>query len=162
MEITTHTPGSFCTAVLRTRDIERAAAFYAAVVGWTTQAVESTTHHRLVQSRGKTVASIHRIEEGEDRWVPCVAVETVESTTAEAVALGATRVDTAIVEGIARLATLRDPEGATFGLWEPAPHQGAQLTEEVGSVWWVEVLSNNVAGAREFCGRLFGWSSHEP
>jgi predicted enzyme related to lactoylglutathione lyase len=31
--------------------------------------------------------------------------------------------------------------------------------EEVGSLWWIEVLSNDVAGARGFYGRLFGWSS---
>ena len=46
-----------------------------------------------------------------------------------------------------------------FGLWQPAPHQGADLTEEVGSLWWIEVLSNDVSGARMFYGRLYGWAS---
>jgi uncharacterized protein len=159
MDITTHTPGSFCTAVLRTRDVERAAAFYNALVGWTTQEVSGASGHRLLQFRGKTVASLYQIAEGSDLWIPHVSVEGVERTTAEALALGATLMDTADVPGLARLATLRDPEGAQFGLWQPAPHQGAQLTEEVGSLWWIEVLSNDVAGARELYGRLFGWTS---
>jgi uncharacterized protein len=97
MDITTHTPGSFCTAVLRTRDVERAAAFYSALVGWTTQEVSGTSGHRLLEFRGKTVASLHQIAEGSDLWVPHVSVEGVERTTAEALALGATLMDTADV-----------------------------------------------------------------
>ena len=31
--------------------------------------------------------------------------------------------------------------------------------EEVGSLWWIEVLSIDVAGSREFYRRLFGWTS---
>jgi len=161
MDLMTYPPGSFCTAVLRTRDLNRAVTFYGGLVGWTTQAVSAAPGHRLVQSRGKTVASLHQIADGSDVWVPCVSVESIERTVADAVKLDGSLVDTADVPGVALLATLRDTEGALFGLWEPAPHNGAQLTEEVGSLWWIEVLSNNVAGAREFYGRLFGWTSTE-
>jgi uncharacterized protein len=159
MDITTHTPGSFCTAVLRTRDVERAAAFYSTLVGWTTHQVPGAPGHRLLQFGGKTVASLHQIAEGSELWVPHVSVDSVERTTADALALGAALVETADVPGVARLATLRDPEGAVFGLWQPDPHQGAQLTEDVGSLWWIELLSNDVSGARKLYGRLFGWTS---
>jgi predicted enzyme related to lactoylglutathione lyase len=159
MEITTHTPGSFCTAILRTRDLERAATFYSALIGWTAEEVPGTPGHRLLQFGGRTVASVHEITEGSDVWVPHVSVESVERTTSAALTLGGTVVDTSDVPGLARLATIRDPEGTVFGLWEPAPHQGAQLTEVVGSLWWIEVLWNDVAAAREFYGRLFGWTS---
>jgi uncharacterized protein len=152
-------PGSFCTSVLRTRDMERAAAFYSALVGWTAQGVPGVRGHRLLQFGSKTVGSLHQVSDGSDLWVPFVSVESVERTTADAVLLGARLVDRADVPGLARLATLRDPEGAMFGLWEPAPHQGAQLTEEVGSLWWIEVLTHDAAGARDFYGRLFGWTS---
>ena len=47
MDITTHTPGSFCTTVLRTADMKRAAAFYRVLAGWTTQEVPGTPGHRL-------------------------------------------------------------------------------------------------------------------
>ena len=160
MDITTHRPGSFCTTMLRTQDVARAAAFYRALVGWTTHDVPGTSGHRLLQSGGKTVASLQEIGAGSDQWVPHVSVESVERTIAEALALGATLVDTSDVSGLARLAT-RDPEGARFGLWQPAPYQGAALMEEVGSLWWIELLSNNVSGAREFYGGLLGWTSVE-
>jgi predicted enzyme related to lactoylglutathione lyase len=161
MEITAHKPGSFCTAVLRTRDLDRAAAFYGALVGWTGEYISGSFGHRLLQMGGKTVASVHQIAEGDDIWVPHVSVESVERTAAHAVSLGATVVDTIAIEGLARLATLRDLEGALIGLWQPAPHHGAQLMEDIGSVWWVEVLSNDAAGAREFYEKLFGWTAVE-
>jgi predicted enzyme related to lactoylglutathione lyase len=151
--------GSFCTAVLFARDIDRAAGFYAQLVGWTTEEVAGTRSHRLLQSGGRIVASLHQIVQGNDIWVPHVSVSNVQSAVADARRLGATVEDTIEIPGLAKLATLHDPEGALFGMWEPAPHQGAQLTDEAGSLWWIEVLSNDVAGARDFYGRLFGWTS---
>jgi uncharacterized protein len=151
--------GSFCTAVLYTREMDRAAAFYAQLVGWTTRDVAGTRSHRLLECGEKVVASLHEIVQGSDVWVPHVSVSRVQRATADALTLGARLEDTIEIPGLAKMATLRDPEGALFGLWEPAPHQGAQLTDEVGSLWWIEVLSNDVAGARDFYGRLFGWTS---
>ena len=161
MDVATHMPGSFCTAVLRTRNPRRAVDFYGALVGWTAQEVADIPGHRLLQFDRKTVASLQQIADGHDVWVPHVSVESAERTTADAVSLGATLVDLIDVPGLARLATLRDPEGAVFGLWQPAPHQGSELTDEVGSVWWIEVLTLDAAAAREFYGRLFGWTTVE-
>jgi predicted enzyme related to lactoylglutathione lyase len=159
MENTAYTPGSFCTVVLHTRDIERAATFYNSVVGWTTHEVSGTPGHRFLQSNGKTVASLHHTDQPSDVWVPHVSVENIESTTTQAIDLGAQLVSATDIPGLARIATFRDPESAIFGLWQPAPQQGAEVMEEVGSIWWIEVLSNDVAGAKDFYGRLFGWNS---
>jgi predicted enzyme related to lactoylglutathione lyase len=156
-----HKRGSVCTAVLRTKHLERAANFYGALMGWKSQQVLGSTSHRLLQMDGKTVGSIHQISEGDDVWVPHVSVESVESALDDALMLGATLVDTADIPTMARLATLRDPEGAMFGLWQPAPNEGAQITDQAGSLWWIEVLSNDVAGARAFYGRMFGWTGVE-
>jgi predicted enzyme related to lactoylglutathione lyase len=65
------------------------------------------------------------------------------------------------VPGLARLVTLADTEAARFGLWQPAPVEGVELTELPGSLWWVEVLSDDPPRAREFYGALFGWSRRE-
>jgi predicted enzyme related to lactoylglutathione lyase len=159
MEISTYKTGSCCTAVLRTRNIERAENFYSALVGWTTQETPDAPSHRFLQWRGKTVASVHQVSDGIDAWVPHISVENIEAATANAESLGAKVVDAADLPSVARIATICDPEGAVFGLWQPAPHQGAEITEDVGSLWWIEVLSNNVAGARDFYQRLFGWNS---
>lgn len=161
MPITTHTPGSFCTSVLRTRDLERAAAFYSSLVGWTMREVGKSPDHRLVQAGDHVVASMQSVGTGPDCWVPHVSVESLDGTRDAAVALGASVLEATAAAGLAGMTTIVDPEGALFGLWQPTPHQGAQLTEEVGSLWWVEVLSNDIAGARDFYRRLFGWTCRE-
>jgi len=161
MRYESHTPGSFCTTVLRTRDPQRAAAFYNALGGWTVEPVAGTRQHFLMLFEGQAVAGLQDVFEGQDEWVPHASVTDLERFVAEAVALGGTLVDTSDATGFARLATLRDPEGALFGLWQPAPHQGAELMEDVGSLWWPEVLSRDVETARTFYGRLFDWQSHD-
>ena len=155
----THRPGSICTTVLRTRDVQRAADFYGALIGWTAEMVPGFFGHRLLKSDSQTVASLHHVTGDEDLWVPHVSVESVDRTIAGARSLGATLQDTIDIPGLARLATLSDPEGAVFGLWQPQPHHGAEFMERVGSLWWVEVLSNDVGAACRFYGSLFGWTS---
>ena len=138
--------GSFCTAVLYAREVDRAAAFYAQLVGWTTEDVAGTCSHRLLQSGGRIVASLHHIVRGSDIWVPHVSVSNVQFAVTAARTLGATPQDSIDIPGFAKLATLHDPEGALFGLWEPAPHQGAQLTDEVGASPTQEARRSSFAG----------------
>jgi hypothetical protein len=151
--------GSFCTSVLRTTDPDRAATFYGALIGWTVQ-VASPGHDSL-QHAGKTVASIHRVDSGPDEWVPHVLVEQIETAVADAARLGATLVDQHDVDGVARLATLRDREGAAFGLWQAAPVAGAETTDVPGSIWWIELMTRDPAEGADFYGRLFGWTVRE-
>jgi predicted enzyme related to lactoylglutathione lyase len=157
MDVETHAAGSFCTSVLRTRDLEGAVTFYGSLMGWTLN--RTSDSHAFFQWKGKTVASVQQIAKGRSAWVPQVSVENIELTSAQATALGATHIDTIDIEGVARTATFRDPEDTFFGLWQPAPHQGAQLFDEVGSLWWIEILVNNVSKARDLYSRLFGWTA---
>ena len=94
MHYESHTPGSFCTSVLRTRDLQRAARFYNALGGWTVEPVAGTRQHVLMLFDGKVVASLQDVFEGQDEWVPHVSVTDIERLVADALALGATLVDT--------------------------------------------------------------------
>ncbi len=152
-------PGSFCTSVLKTCDPDRAARFYASLLGWTTK--PATPDHTFLQIDGKTVASIQSIASGHDAWVPHVCVDALERTIEAATALGATLLDVTNVPGVARLATLRDREAAAFGLWQPDPHGGAEQTDVLGSIWWIEVVSRHPPIARDFYGQLFGWNARD-
>ena len=155
------TPGSFCITVLRTADPARAAAFYGALFDWMAEDLPFAPTYLLMQCQGRTVASVHRDTTGSEIWVPHVAVDDLQQTQAEAVGLGADVVTQGDVAGLARLSTCRDQEGALFGLWQPAPHRGAELIEEVGSLWWVELLSNDAPAAAARYGRLFGWTPRQ-
>ena len=151
--------GSFCTSILRTTDPDRAVAFYGPLIGWTAHA--AAPGHTFLTHDGKTVASIHRVDTGRDEWVPHVLVEHIETTVADAARLGATLVDQCDIDGVARIATMRDLEGAAFGLWQAAPHAGAEVTDVRGSIWWIELMTREPAVGRDFYGRLFGWSVRE-
>jgi predicted enzyme related to lactoylglutathione lyase len=159
MEVSTHSAGSFCTSVLRTPDLERSADFYGSLMGWTTRPTSDT--HRFFVWKGKIVASLQKISERKAQWVPHVSVESIEKTSDAAIKLGATLVENIDIEGVARTATFRDSEATQFGLWQPASHPGIQLTEVVGSLWWVEVLSNDAKRARKLYTQLFGWTTSE-
>jgi len=161
MRCESHTPGSFCTTVLRTRDPQRAAAFYNTLGGWTVEPVTGSRQHFLMLFEDKPVAAIQDVLDGQDEWVPHVSVADVDAAVSRALELGATLVDTSAVTGFARLATLRDAEGARFGMWQPAPNHGAELMEDIGSLWWLEVISRDIEAARQFYGRLFDWQSHD-
>jgi predicted enzyme related to lactoylglutathione lyase len=130
-------------------------------MGWTMEVGPAAPGHWFFQVGGKTVASLYQIAEGPDIWVPHVLVENIDRSMEQSWSLGATMVDTAQIPGVARIVTLRDPEGATFGLWQAQPHQGVELTEQVGSLWWIEILTKSVAASRSFYGRLFGWDYRE-
>ena len=145
--------------MLRTTDPERAAAFYGPLIGWTAHAAGAG--HTFLKYDGKTVASIQRIDSGRDEWVPHVLVEHIETAVADAAQLGATFVDQHDIEGVARMATMRDLEGAPFGLWQAAPHAGAETTDGLGTIWWIELMARDVALGRDFYGRLFRWTVRE-
>ena len=114
-----------------------------------------------MQFDAKTVASVQRITSGHDAWIPHVCVDALEQTTEAATALGATLLGVTDVPGVARLATLRDREAAMLGLWQPDPHGGAEQTDVVGSIWWIEVLARDPRITRDFYGQLFGWSARD-
>jgi hypothetical protein len=55
-------------------------------------------------------------------WQPYVAVDDPDATTAKSVELGAsTLLEPMDVPEVGRVAVLRDPQGATFGIIKPAP-----------------------------------------
>src|SRR5262245_5106933 len=102
---------------------------------WTTvEAPDTAGDYARLQLDGRDVAAMRRRrKEAANLWVPGVWVESVDRTAARAGDLGATIVGTYNVPGIARTVTIQDPQGAVFGLWEPAPLHGVQIIDQPGS-----------------------------
>ena len=75
MRCESHTPGSFCTTVLRTRDPQRAAAFYNTLGGWTVEPVAGSRQHSI-DARPPRVARVFLNWEGWSggAWWRCPAV----------------------------------------------------------------------------------------
>jgi uncharacterized protein len=157
-----HRPGSFCTSMLYTRDLDRSRAFYQQwMPAWQFAPAQGDPQHVTIACDGRSVAHAHVSPGDDDQWVPMVAVVDRDATLQYALTVGATLVDTDEIDGVARVARLRDLEGAEFGLWQPAPDGGAAVSDEVGSLWWLEVLSTDAESSQQFYGRLFGWQARD-
>jgi uncharacterized protein len=57
-----------------------------------------------------------------------------------------------------RMAVCRDPEGATFSVWQPNRHRGATAVNEPGAVNFNDLRTRDLEQARTFYGAVFGWT----
>jgi predicted enzyme related to lactoylglutathione lyase len=63
--------------------------------------------------------------------------------------------------GGGRVATVRDPAGATVSLSQPGEHFGAELVNQDGTWTWAELTSGDLAAGRDFYVALFGWAAED-
>jgi predicted enzyme related to lactoylglutathione lyase len=153
----THSPNSFCFAELNTHDVETAQRFYAAVLGWKTITVPADDGYQLFQLEGEDVAAL-RHAKGATRWVPYLSVASADEAVAHARQLRASVIAAPFdMNGFARKAVIHDPAGGVVGLWEARGHHGAAVMDRPGSMWWAELLTRDVQGAKNFYAALLGW-----
>ncbi|HKY65583.1 MAG TPA: VOC family protein, partial [Acidimicrobiales bacterium] len=58
-----------------------------------------------------------------------------------------------------RAASIVDPAGAAFRLWQPRRRLGAQVANVPGAWNFSDLRTSDVAGAQRFYGGLFGWEA---
>ena len=95
-------------------------------------------------------------------WNTYVSVADADATMAKVRDAGGTViVEPLDVMGMGKMALFTDPTGAVCGIWEPGTFVGAELVNEDGSFGWNELGTRDVAAAREFYGKVFGWTVEE-
>ena len=124
----------FCWHDLAAADPAAALRFYQAVFGWasTVQRANGGSFIRL-QSNGKDVASMYplsraHLESGvPSHWTSYVGVDGIEAATRRVRNTGGRVIaEPFAVEGIASIALVSDPSGATLGLWQELHDEGRQ------------------------------------
>lgn len=145
---TTRPPeGTPCRAELATPDPERAAAFYAAVLGWTLDPDGTATRD------GHDVASVHRAEDDTARWTVWFAVDDADAACGRAEELGAGVLHDPEDDGDARVFLVLDPGGAEVG--------GCETDDAVptggGALVGADAASGEPGQSRTFYERLLGW-----
>jgi predicted enzyme related to lactoylglutathione lyase len=110
-------PGAFCWSELTTSDRERAAAFYGAVLGWSsrTNTMGPMTYTEF-QNGVSTVAGMTEMAGVPPNWGVYFAVEDADETVARTEELGGTVVRPVMDLPIGRFATLLDPQRAVFSI----------------------------------------------
>ncbi|NGO14506.1 VOC family protein [Streptomyces sp. HC44] len=127
-------PGSLCWVELYTPDIAAAAAFYNAVLGLETSAVEFPGGtYTCVNPAGTEeddmfggfVPLADDPTEQSAYWLPYFEVTDTDTVVARAEELGGTvRTPATSMEGVGRMAKLTDPYGARFAVIKSEPPQG--------------------------------------
>ncbi len=169
-KVTHHPPGTFCWPELATSSPERAKTFYSALFGWTSRSepvgVDGT--YTVFQRQGLDVAGLYELGPGQRRlrvpthWLPYVAVPSAEDASRVAAASGGSILDSPFeVAGVGEMGWLRDPTGAVLGIWAPRGRIGSEVSGELGSLCWCELLTRDPERAKAFYTALFGWTMRE-
>jgi len=148
---------------LATPDLEAAEKFYGPLLGWEIPELPNSAEmggYRRAKKNGKDVAgAMPLMEEGQPpAWSTYVSVDDADAIARAIQENGGTMVaEPMAVASYGRLAIFTDPEGAFFGIWEPADFAGAELVNEPGAFSWNELNTRDAAAAKAFYGRVFGW-----
>ena len=117
--------GVFVWDELGTTDIDGAQRFYEDVFGWTTSDMGAEYGgYRMFQRGEDRVAGLMTLPDDSTppHWQPYVAVDDTDGRTAKAKELGGSALmEPMDVPNVGRIAVLRDPQGAVFGIIKPEP-----------------------------------------
>jgi uncharacterized protein len=160
---TSYAPGTPCWVDLATPDIEAAERFYGELFGWEIPELPNSAEmggYRRAKLGGRDVAGVMPLmQEGQPpAWSTYVSVDEAEVIGRAIQENGGTMVAAPMqVDAYGRLALFTDPEGAFFGIWEPADFAGAELVNEPGAFSWNELNTGNAEAAKRFYSSVFGW-----
>lgn len=162
-ERTSYVPGTPCWVDLATPDLDAAERFYGELFGWEIPELPDSAEmagYRRAKLGGRDVAgAMPLMEEGQPpAWSTYVSVDDADAIARAVQENGGTMVAEPMeVSNYGRLALFTDPEGAFFGIWEPADFAGSELVNEKGTVGWNELESRDPEAAKRFYGAVFGW-----
>lgn len=153
--------GTPCWVEGAVRHPERSQAFYAALFGWEFLPWPDPGAGWTALSAGRSVAGLTPAA-ATGQWTVYVATDDLAGVDRAAHRSGGQVVQaTAPSPAGGRRALWRDPTGATFGVWEATAPFGVAVTNEVGALSWCDLISPDVARAKEFYADVFGYTYSE-
>lgn len=163
-----HVPGTFCWAELGTTDTSGAKRFYTGIFGWSPDDMPMGENqvYTMLKIDGREMGALYELnpeQRGQGvppHWMLYVAVESADSAAAKAKQLGATVLAGPFdVFDAGRMAVIRDPQGATFSVWQARTHSGSKIGQVAGTLCWSELATTDPAAATHFYTGLFGWGT---
>ncbi len=142
------------------RDPQAGQEFYGGLFGWTFTTVSppGAPVYAIAALDGRDAAGIGQAEDGPPAWNTYIAVDDAGAAAARIAAAGGEITDDpGDVGPFGRAASLRDPAGVVFRLWQAGDHAGAQVVNEPGS-WNFSDLHTDHPDSIAFYAGVFGWS----
>ncbi len=137
-------PGVPCWVDTAQPDPEAAAAFYGDLFGWELEdrmPAGAPGHYFVARLGGRQVVAVGSQFDG----APPTPVFMQPFDVLDA----------------GRMAVCADPAGATFNLWEPGTHRGAETVNAPGTWNWSDLHTSDPEGAKAFYGTVFGWEADD-
>jgi len=165
-KVTEYPHGAFCWADGLSTDQKSADAFYQAVMGWSLQSIPigDMGTYSMFFLDGAPVAGLGQMAEAmqaqgvPSHWTNNVKVDDVDALAGKVTELGGElTVPPMDVNDSGRMLMLKDPTGATLGLWQPKNHIGAGIVNTAGAMIWNELVTTDPEAAMTFYGELLGW-----
>jgi predicted enzyme related to lactoylglutathione lyase len=157
--------GRFVWHELMTTDAEAAIKFYPSVTAWGVLPFDLDPSYRMWTVNGAPIGGVLPLTDDAKamgapaQWLPYIGTQDIVATLAHATRLGATTLIQPTAIAVGRYAVLRDPQGATFALFqatERAPgHEGRAA---IGEFSWHELRTTDWSAALSFYKQLFGWN----
>jgi predicted enzyme related to lactoylglutathione lyase len=144
-------------------DLERATAFYAAVFGWEFDAgPPEAGGYTQCLLRGRRVAALAANPDPaatEFWWNVYLATGDCDATVARVGGAGGSVVLAPMdVMDQGRMAIVKDPVGAQFGLWQGRAHVGCEVVNEPGALVRNDLVTADPEPARAFYVEVFGFT----
>jgi len=157
-------PGQFVWHDLVTRDPVAARRFYGPLLGWEFQDTTRNGRPYAVASlEGRPVAGIVRHPKDTDDpaiWLSYLSVPDVDGAVQTVTAAGGeTLYPPSDLVDVARVAVVRDPQGAALGLVRLNDGDPADRAPSPGRFFWMEYLANDAQAALGFYEALSGYES---
>jgi predicted enzyme related to lactoylglutathione lyase len=151
----------FCWIELATNDAAAAKSFYTSVFGWKANdmPIPDGSVYTMLQVDGHDLGALYENKQHPPNWASYVNVTSVDDSAKKAQDLGANLIAPPFdVMDVGRMAVIADPQGASLCLWQAGRHIGATIRGETNTLCWNELLTTDVAAARDFYQKLFGWN----
>jgi hypothetical protein len=155
---------------LMTTDMDSAAAFYRAVVGWSAQSVsQPDMRYTVMSADDKMVAGVMTLTAevcdagGRPGWIGYIGVDDVDVATAGVKKAGGTiHRPPEDIPNIGRFSVVADPQGAVFMLFKPAGGDNSPAPGGTqGHIGWRELYTSDWPSAFDFYAGQFGWTKAE-
>ncbi len=157
-----HLPGKFVWFEHHSSDSQRAAAFYKALFGWSTEVMlMGTQNYSMIMNGTKGIGGYGNAQAGTpNRWMAYMSVDSVDASFDAALRAGAKALMQPTDFGpVGRGAALADPTGAVFSLWKSAEGDAPDAAKTPAGEWgWNELWTHDPAKAQAFYESVFGFT----
>jgi len=162
--VTRYPHGTFCWADLSTHGGRAAVDFYSQLMGWQAETKDSGfgMNYSMLRQDGQTIAGLAwlppEMTEIPSAWYNYVNVEDVDALMPTVTEGGGQIIEPPFdVPDGARIALIRDPQGAALCLFQARGNIGAGLVNTPGALCWNELYTSDPEVSKVFYSALLGW-----